>query len=64
MREAAAAALGELAASGRLGTAQEALAAEKKAGKKAALERIVGGTMQAALLQPFCEAAVYGKRVG
>jgi hypothetical protein len=62
LREAYAAALGELAASGRHELAAQVVSEEKKPAKKAALEKVLAGGFRACLVQPFVDAAVAGRR--
>lgn len=64
-REAYALALADLAAAARSSNAAlaAALEAEKKPAKKQQLEKTAGGLFNAALDQPFVEAAVQGNKV-
>ncbi len=63
VREASAAALGDLAASAHGNAVKAALEAEKRLAKKAAAEKLVAGAFKACLVAPFVDAAAHGKRV-
>ncbi|GLC70784.1 hypothetical protein PLESTF_001032900 [Pleodorina starrii] len=62
VRDAAYAALGELAAASRPAAKSEAVTGEKRPAKKAAAERVVSGCVRGCLVQPLLDAALHSKR--